>query len=69
MADISLLIGMLFGVFSGFASSLFIQSFFRTIDRREQGKSYRMDLAMWVFSGALLVILMTFLAYLIVNIA
>lgn len=68
MTDVNLLIGLLFGVFAGFASSLFIQSFFRTIDRREQGKPYRLDLAMWVFSGALLVILVSFIGYVIVKI-
>jgi len=57
MTDVSILVGMLVGIFASFAAHLFIHSFFRAIDRREQQKSYVLDLAMWVFAGILLVIL------------
>ena len=67
MTDVSILVGMLVGVFASFAAHLFIHSFFRTIDRREQQKPYMLDLAMWVFAGVLLVILIFAIGITILN--
>ena len=67
MTDVSILVGMLVGIFASFAAHLFIHSFFRAIDRREQQKPYMLDLAMWVFAGVLLVILIFAIGITILN--